>query len=82
MFLFFVLYHFNALWKFLWLGNSVWDFLGLNLVQGFFWVLIFAPFDHPLIEIWNTPLGSPPHTFKRPKHVTKDDLGEQGMAQW
>ena len=50
--------------------------------MGFLGVLIFAPFDHPHHGNPEYPLGSPPHTFKRPKHVTKDDLGEQGMAQW
>ena len=44
---------FNALWKFLWLRNSTWDFFGVNFCfryffgfcwkpWGFFWVLIFA----------------------------------------
>ena len=27
---------FNAPWKFLWLGNSAWDFLGLNFGPGIF----------------------------------------------
>ena len=78
MFVFFVLYHFNALWKFLWLGNSVWDFLGLNLVQGFFWVLIFAPFDHPLIEIWNTPWVVLLTPLKDQNMLLKMILGSKG----
>lgn len=41
-----MLYQFSG--KVLRLGNSIWDFLGVNyLVKGFFEVLIFSPFDHP-----------------------------------
>ena len=49
---------FNAFWKFVWLRNSTWDFWGVKFwsrdilgvlfeVQGIFWVLIFAPIQHP-----------------------------------
>ena len=34
--LFFVLYHSNAFWKLLRLGNSAWDFWGINLCSGNF----------------------------------------------
>ena len=41
--LFFVLYHSNAFWKLLRLGNSAWDFWGVNLCSGnFFGVLLKA----------------------------------------
>ena len=50
--------NFNAFWKFLRPENSAWDSLGVNFWSrdflefcwkpyGFFWVLIFPPFDHP-----------------------------------
>ena len=43
---------FNPLWKFLRLGNSAWDFLGLIFGQGLFWVLIFASIRSvPSLEI-------------------------------
>ena len=48
-----------ALWKFLRLENSEWDFLGVKfLVQGVFGVLIFAPIQSfPSLDIWSTPPG-------------------------
>ena len=57
---------FNALWKFLWLRNSTWDFFGVNFCfryffgfcwkpWGFFWVLIFASIRSSLsLEIRST----------------------------
>ena len=50
--------NFNAFWKLLRLENSAWDSLRVNFWSrdflefcwkpyGFFWVLIFPPFDHP-----------------------------------
>ena len=33
---------FNAFWIFLRLGNSAWDFFGVNFGPGFFWVLLEA----------------------------------------
>ena len=54
MFLFFMLYHFFAIWKFLKLGNLAGDFLGVNFrsrdllgVLGIFWGFDLSPFDHP-----------------------------------
>ena len=50
MFLFFMLYHFFAIWKFLKLGNLVGDFLGVNFrsrdllgVLGIFWGFDLCP---------------------------------------
>ena len=60
---------FNAPWKFLWLGNSAWDFLGVKFWSreflgfclkpyGFFRVLIFAPIKSSLsLKFQSTPLG-------------------------
>ena len=60
---------FNAPWKFLWLGNSAWDFLGVKFWSrdflrfclkpyGFFRVLIFAPIRSSLsLKFRSTPLG-------------------------
>ena len=64
---------FNAFWKFLWLGNSAWDFSGLNFgsetiwgfclkPKGVFRVMIFAPFrSSPSTEI-QIPTPPPPTT--------------------
>ena len=58
---------FNAFWKFLWLGNSAWDFLGVKFWSrdflgfclkpwDFFWVFIFASILSSLsLEIQGTP---------------------------
>ena len=50
MFLFFMLYHFFAIWKFLKLGNLAGDFLGVNFrsrdllgVLGIFWGFDLCP---------------------------------------
>ena len=42
------------------LGNSIWDFLGVNfLVKGFFEVLIFSTVrSSPSLEIRSTPPGT------------------------
>ena len=60
---------FNAPWKFLWLGNSAWDFWGVKCWSrdflrfclkpyGFFRVLIFAPIRSSLsLKFQSTPLG-------------------------
>ena len=60
---------FNAPWKFLWLGNSAWDFWGVKCWSrdflrfclkpyGFFRVLIFAPIRSSLsLKFRSTPLG-------------------------
>ena len=32
---------FNAFWKFLWLGNSAWDFLEVKFCPGIFGVVLF-----------------------------------------
>ena len=59
---FVIVISFNALWKFLWLGNSAWDFFLLNFGLGVFWVLfealgIFLRFDFCPLSItpvtWN-----------------------------
>ena len=69
MFLFFVLYHFNALWKFLWLGNSVWDFLG-------FWFLPHSII--PVMEIRNTPWVVLLTPLKDQNMLLKMILGSKG----
>ena len=60
---------FNAPWKFLWLGNSAWDFWGVKFWSrdflgfclkpyGFFRVLILAPIRSSLsLKFQSTPLG-------------------------
>ena len=71
MFLIFCVMSFNALWKFLWLGNSAWDLLRVKFWSRDFFgfclkpygptalrVLIFAPIRSSLsLKFRSTPLG-------------------------
>ena len=79
LFLFFMgIISFNALCKFLRLGNSAWDFFEVNFWSrqffglfwkpyGFFWVLIFAPIrSSPSLEIRSNNLPPPPPALRLP----------------
>ena len=39
--IFCLFFFFNAFWKFLWLGNSAWDFFGVKFCPGIFGVVLF-----------------------------------------
>ena len=77
MFSFFMLYHvFFAFWKFLRLGNSAWDFLGVNFqsrdllgVLGIFWGFDLCP--HSIIPFTsNLEYPSWAHTYREFLEVT------------
>ena len=68
MFLFFKLYKLMLLEKILRLRNFAWGFLGVSfLVQGYFLVLIFPPFDHHCHLKSRVPSG-------RKSHLVGDDF--------
>ena len=91
MFLFFVLYHLMLFWKFLWLGNSAWDFSGLNFgsetiwgfclkPKGVFRVMIFAPFDHP--RQLKSRFHPPPSPTTQSQKVTNFSTHTSALSHW
>ena len=90
MFLFFRVISFNAFWKCLRLGNSAWDFLGLNFGSGTIWgfclkpkgvfrVMIFAPIRlSPSLEIRIRP-PPPPSLGQK---VTNFSTHTSALSHW
>ena len=87
---FFRVISFNAFWKCLWLGNSAWDFSGLNFGSGTIWgfclkakgvfrVMIFAPIRlSPSLEIRIRP-PPPPSLGQK---VTNFSTHTSALSHW